>query len=176
MPPRGRKRLTQEDLDARIADYCRRHGVHPTAAGLPPFPAGRRETEEHREWLGIYKLKHRLGRRGRGQCERCSAPASAGSVFCDAHRTGGVSARAGKHAATLEERQALLESQRWRCPLCQRPVGLRDSIEHRHADGRMRGLLHQGCNQLAGLAEAEGPDVLERLRAYLWPGTRARRA
>ena len=170
MPAKGRKRLTQEDLEARILAYCERHGVRPTAAGLPPFPAGRRETPEHREWLGIYKLKNRLGRRGRGQCERCSAPASDGSVFCEAHRAG-----ARQHAATLGEREALLASQGSRCPICQLTVGLKDSIIHRHADGQTRGLLHQACNQLVGLAEAEGPEILDRLRAYLWPNPRRRR-
>ena len=174
MPAKGRKRLTQEDLDARIEAYCRRHGVEQTAAGLPPFPAGRRETAEHREWLGIYKLKNRLGRRGRGQCERCSAPASDGSVFCEDHRAG-AAARAGKHGASLSERQGLLESQRSRCPVCQRAVGLPDSVVHRHTDGQTRGLLHQACNQVVGLAEAEGPEILDRLRAYLWPNPKRRR-
>jgi len=174
MPGKGRKRLTQEDLDARIAAYCKRHGVRPATSGLPPFPAGRRETPEHREWLGIYKLKNRLGRRGRGQCERCSEPASDGSVFCEAHRAG-VAPRAGKDGATLSERRVLLESQDSRCPVCQRPVGLSDSIENRHGDGRTRGLLHQACNHLVGLAEAEGPEILDRLRAYLWPKANRRR-
>jgi hypothetical protein len=168
MPAKGRKRLTQDDLEARIAAYCRRHGITPTRQELPPFPSGKRETAQHREWLGLYKLHNRLGRRARGQCERCASPASAGSVFCDAHR-GGVAARAGDDAATLEARQRLLAVQRERCPVCRNEVALGDSLDQDPGDGQPRGLLHQGCSQLVGLAEARGPEVLERLRAYLWP-------
>ena len=168
MPARGRKRLTDDDLRARASAYCRRYGVRPTPERLPPFPAGQRETAQHREWLAIYKLHHRLNRRARGQCERCSSPVSEGSVFCDAHRASAAT-RAGEHGATLEERQRLLDMQRSRCPICDQAVDLRDSIDHRHADGHTRGLLHQACSQLVGLAEAQGPRVLDRLKAYLWP-------
>jgi hypothetical protein len=30
-------------------------------------------------------------------------------------------------------------------------------------------LLHPKCGDLAALARSAGPEVLERLRAYLWP-------
>ena len=151
-----------------MSDYCARYGVTPSAEGLPPFPAGRRETPQHREWISLYKTYNRLARRERGQCERCSAPASEGSVFCEAHRAD-VSARAASHGASLEDRRGLLNAQDGRCPICGQKVDLWDSVHHSHSTGWVRAVLHQRCNQLVALAEAAGPDVLNRLRAYLWP-------
>ncbi len=174
MPGKGRTRLTQDDLNSRVASYCRRYGVEPTAEGLPPFPSGKRETAQHRQWLGLYKLHNRLGRRARGQCERCAAPVSPGSVFCDAHRAA-VAGRAGQHGTRLQDRERILAAQSETCPVCARAVGLWDSLDHRHTDGETRGLLHQPCNQLVGLVEAQGPEVLERVRSHLWP-RRARRS
>jgi hypothetical protein len=31
--------------------------------GLPPFPAGQRETEQHRDWMALYKAHRRLSER-----------------------------------------------------------------------------------------------------------------
>jgi len=45
----------------RVAAYCERYGVRPVAdPGLPPFPSGRRETVQHREWLTVYRAVRRL--------------------------------------------------------------------------------------------------------------------
>ena len=173
MPNKGRPRLTLEELQARIADYCDRYGVAPNAEGLPPFPTGQRETQQHRDWIAVYKAHNRLARRRRGQCERCAAPASAGSIFCDAHRVD-VAARAGSHGASLEERRALLKAQGGRCPVCGQKLQPRDSIDHSHANGEGRAVLHPRCSRLAGLVEALGPDSLDRLRLYLWPDAAAK--
>ena len=62
--PKGRPRITRDVLDARIADYCDRYDVRPTDTGLPPFPSGKRESPQHREWLGLYKAHSRLASRG----------------------------------------------------------------------------------------------------------------
>jgi hypothetical protein len=59
MPPRGRPRLTPEEYEARLAAYCARYGVS-ASEGLPPFPTGRRETPQHREWIALYKAQRRL--------------------------------------------------------------------------------------------------------------------
>src|SRR5260370_6983448 len=90
MAAKGRPRLTPEEQQARVVDYCEGYGVTPNASGLPPFPRGQRETQQHREWMAVYKAHNRLGRRGRGQCERCAAPASDGRAFCENHRTDGA--------------------------------------------------------------------------------------
>jgi hypothetical protein len=68
-PGPGRPRLTREKLQSRIADYCHRHGVNVNDEGLPPFPAGKRETEQHREWMSLYKAHHRLSERGSGTAD-----------------------------------------------------------------------------------------------------------
>jgi len=60
----GRPRLTPEALRDRLADYCTRYGVTPNDEGLPPFPAGQRETAQHREWMSLYKAHRRLSERG----------------------------------------------------------------------------------------------------------------
>lgn len=168
MPAQGRPRLTPEVYETRLQAYCARYKVTPLLSGIPPFPTGRRETPQHREWIALYKAYNRLGRRERGQCERCAAPASDGSVFCEDHR-GGVASRAASDGASLEDRRALWERQDGDCPICSLGVDLRDSVDHSDATGRLRAVLHQRCNQLVGLAESLGPEVLGRLRSYLWP-------
>jgi hypothetical protein len=85
----GRPRLTPEDWSARLADYCRRYDVS-SGGELPPFPSGRRETAQHREWMSLYKAHRRLSGRGpdpaghaqrqelltaqRGRCPVCRKP------------------------------------------------------------------------------------------------------
>ena len=160
MPTKGRPRLTPEEQQTRVAEYCQRYGVTPNDSGLPPFPRGQRETQQHREWMAVYKAHNRLGRRGRGQCERCAAPTSDGSVFCEKHRAD-VAARA-------------LLAQAGQCPICGRRVELRDSVDQSHVQGKVRVILHPRCNQLVALAEATGRQSLERLRAYLWPDRRGK--
>jgi hypothetical protein len=88
----GRPRLSPADYEERLASYCRRYGVSATAAGIPPFPAGRRETDQHREWLSLYKAHSRLHPPARavaaadGSCAVCGRPlASEDGV---AHRAG----------------------------------------------------------------------------------------
>jgi hypothetical protein len=58
--PRGRPRLTPDDLRNRIAAYCKRYGVATNDQGLPPFPGGQRETQKHRDWMALYKAQRRL--------------------------------------------------------------------------------------------------------------------
>jgi hypothetical protein len=154
----ARPRLTPEELEARVADYCQRYGVAPNDAGLPPFPMGRRETRQHRDWMAVYKAHNRLGRRRRGQCERCSAPVSDGSVFCEDHRAD-VSAGADKDGAS----RAALAAQDGRCPVCGQKLTLPASVQHGDS------LLHQRCHRLVALAESLGPAGVDGLRSYLWP-------
>lgn len=175
MPKKGRPRLSEEDFRARIAAYCHRYDVAPGTEGLPPFPTGKRETRQHREWIAVYKAHRRLVRRGRGQCERCPEPAAESSVFCEAHRAG-PARRAGNRGASPEECRRLLAAQRGKCPICHGKVDLSDSIDRSHATGEVRGIMHPRCHQLVGLAEREGPEMLGRLRAYLWRTTPAKKS
>jgi hypothetical protein len=60
MPAPGRRRLTPEDVQKRITEYCERYDVRPNETGLPPFPSGQRETQQHREWMAVYRAHSRL--------------------------------------------------------------------------------------------------------------------
>ncbi len=164
MPAKGRPRLTDDDLQARVRAYCKDFGASPGPKGLPPFPSGKRETRQHREWISLYKLWSRLGRRRRGQCERCDAPAVAGSVFCEEHRAAAPS-QAG---VSPDQRNELLAAQAGRCPICLEKVDLLESVAASHGQAP-KALLHSSCNRLLALAEATGPQTLDRVRAHLWP-------
>ena len=60
----GRPPLTEDQVRERVDDYCRRYGVRErNEAGFPVFPAGLRETAQHREWITLYKLFSRSRRR-----------------------------------------------------------------------------------------------------------------
>ena len=168
MPAKGRPRLTPEDLELRIADYCRRYKATRGPNGLPVFPTGQRETRQHREWIALYKTHNRLGRRSRGQCERCSEPAAEGSIFCETHR--------GRNAGTVGlspgERRDLLARQDGRCPVCDRRLATSEGVEldlSEPARG-LRALVHEPCRSLAAGALTLGPAGLVRLRELLWPG------
>ncbi len=64
MAPRGRPALTEETLRDRTAAYCERYGVKGlNQEGLPPYPAGRRETRQHRDWVNLLKAWSRFRRR-----------------------------------------------------------------------------------------------------------------
>ncbi len=170
MSTKGRRRLTAEEIQARVADYCRRYQVLPNAAGLPPFPSGKRETMQHREWLLVYKAHQRMARRLRGQCERCEEPAEDGSIFCRAHRGGGPAPAAeaegpGPHATRATRDGA-------HCPICRRSVAAAEARPHVVA-GR-RSALHEGCRELVERSERAGREQLDRVRSYLWPKRRGR--
>jgi hypothetical protein len=57
------KRLTSDVFEERLADYCRRYEVGIGPNGLPPYPAGRRETPQHREWMALHKTQKVLAAR-----------------------------------------------------------------------------------------------------------------
>ena len=160
--PAGRPRLTPEAYEARLAAYCVRYKVTPLATGIPPFPAGRRETPQHRDWIALYKAKSRLSRRERGQCEKCKAPAAEGSIFCEGHRS-------STDAPDGAETRALLKVQGGLCPICGQDVDLADALGHSAGPGRLRVVLHRRCHGLAALAASFDPETVGRLRLYLWP-------
>lgn len=164
---KGRPRLTPEEYEARIRAYCAKYSVKPNTQGFPPYPAGRRETPQHREWMKLYKAHSRMARRTRGQCERCGAAVSDGSIFCEAHRAA-KPATTGDHGASSDQRRALFDSQAGRCPICGEAVDLRDSVDHAHPTSDVRALMHPRCHQLASAAESLGPEALDRVRLYLW--------
>jgi hypothetical protein len=137
----GRPRVTLEELEARTLDYCRRYGVAANAEGLPPFPSGRRETPQHREWMALYKAHRRLA-------------AALGALEPD---SGHGAAEADR--ARLPD---LLAAQQARCPICRGRVALGDA---RVDDGgREPAALHARCFDLVALARALGPEALDRAK------------
>ena len=168
MPTRGRPRLSTEELQARIAAYCERYGVATNPGGLPRFPTGKRETRQHRDWIAVYKAHDRLARRRRGQCERCAAPASEGSVFCGMHAQT-TTARSARGGSSVADRRVLLGSQGGRCPICAGELDLSRSVDAVRSVQSVRAVLHAHCQRLVELAQAIGPEGLDRLRSFVWP-------
>jgi hypothetical protein len=60
-----------------VRAYCQRYGVAAGPDGLPPFPTGRRETPQHRQWLTLYKGRQRLGQRTAAESARSANDESA---------------------------------------------------------------------------------------------------
>ena len=71
----GRPPLTEGQVHAKVFAYCKRYGVSPAPEGLPPFPSGKRETRQHREWLTVYRALQRFERRA-----AASGPPDAGAA------------------------------------------------------------------------------------------------
>ena len=65
MPRTGRPPLTDDQVRERISAYQSRYGVKElNPNGFPVFPAGLRETQQHREWMALYQLVNRARHRG----------------------------------------------------------------------------------------------------------------
>jgi hypothetical protein len=106
---RGRPALADEEVSARVARYCRRYGVAPVAPGaVPPFPSGRRETAQHREWLLVYRAVKRLAARRAGapapaRPRTTSTPESAACAVCGS-APASTELRAGRSLVRLDTR------------------------------------------------------------------------
>jgi hypothetical protein len=139
LPRRGRPRLTPQAVRDRVEAYCKRYGAKVKDEGLPPFPGGKRETAQHREWMALYKAHRRLSER--------DLEAGAGSAA---------------------RRQELLSGQRGRCPVCRKPLELADSrLDEPEGPDRASAVLHGRCRELVALARALGVEALERAKARL---------
>jgi hypothetical protein len=77
----GRPPLTDDQVRDKVQAYCDRYDVTAGPEGLPPFPSGRRESLQHREWLTVYRALQRLKARSaaaaadasaEGVCPACS--------------------------------------------------------------------------------------------------------
>jgi hypothetical protein len=90
MPRTGRPPLSDDEIQARIQAYCARYHVKDrNEAGFPVFPAGRRETKQHRDWMTLYRVFNRSRLRsgkatvGAASCPICLQP---GPFSSPAHR------------------------------------------------------------------------------------------
>jgi hypothetical protein len=103
--PKGRPRLTEDVLRQRIAAYCGRYEAGLSPGGLPVYPAGQRETPQHREWVVLYKASSRLEAHARladpneresllraqkGRCPVCAEPIDLAGVLDRDRATGRV--------------------------------------------------------------------------------------
>jgi mono/diheme cytochrome c family protein len=139
---RGRPRLTPEELRGRLIAYCKRHGVGLNDEGLPPFPAGQRETEQHREWMSLYKAHRRLAER---------RPTTA-----DVARRQELLILQQGRCAVCHKALEIADSR----------LDDADAIDGnpRHAAAAV---LHAPCRQLVDLARSLGAEALERAKARL---------
>jgi hypothetical protein len=139
---RGRPRVTPEELRGRLIAYCKRHGVGLNDEGLPPFPAGQRETEQHREWMALYKAHRRLAER---------KPSTA-----DIDRRQELLTRQQGRCSVCDKPLELADSR----------LDDSDAIDGnpRHAAAAV---LHAPCRQLVDLARSLGGEALERAKARL---------
>jgi hypothetical protein len=77
MPRTGRPPLTEDVVRERIRAYCDRYDTRQlNAEGFPVFPAGRRETPQHREWVSLYRAFQRVRQRASSgaACPICLRP------------------------------------------------------------------------------------------------------
>lgn len=61
--------------------------------------------------------------------------------------------RKRKYGLTPDDIKTLWEKQSGKCPVCKMSLPEKDfQVDHSHATGRVRGLLHRACNTLLGLS------------------------
>lgn len=105
----GRPPLTEDEVRDKVLAYCERYQVSPGPEGLPPFPSGRRETRQHREWMTVYRARQRLRARqarpadhppGGPSCPFCSR--AVGDREAVAVERAGWKARARLHPACAD--------------------------------------------------------------------------
>jgi hypothetical protein len=79
-----------------------------------------------------------------------------------------------KYNITLEDFQALIAAQYFSCAICQQPFavlkesakGHRPHVDHRHSDGKVRGLLCNNCNRGLGYFQ-DDPEIAQAAVEYL---------
>ena len=60
-----------------------------------------------------------------------------------------------------------LQKQEFKCAICGQSLFLTDqALDHDHATGVVRGILHKNCNVLLGMAQ-DNPDILLNAAVYL---------
>jgi len=102
----GRPPLDEEQVRDKVLAYCERYHVSPRPEGLPPFPSGKRETRQHREWLTVYRALQRLRARSSGAvdsralCPLCARAARAGESV--SARLPGRRTQSGLHPGCAE--------------------------------------------------------------------------
>jgi hypothetical protein len=147
-PAMGRPPLREDQVRDKVLAYCGRYGVSPGPEGLPPFPSGKRESRQHREWLTVYRALRRLRQRA------AADPAPSG---------------------VLAPGRLPRDADAPTCPVCALVVSAKEAVRLEAPARGSRGRLHPDCADLARLAEKAGPEAVARLSSWLWPRSRGRR-
>jgi DNA-binding sugar fermentation-stimulating protein len=74
-----------------------------------------------------------------------------------------------KHREIAEYRAQFLEQQQGRCALCNEPIEDDAVLDHCHKTGKLRRVLHRGCNSMLGKIENNMPRsqmTSDRLREF----------
>jgi hypothetical protein len=74
--------------------------------------------------------------------------------------------RKSRLGVTRDTAERLLAEQGGVCPICLRPVTLADAVDHDHATGAARGLLHKPCNTALGML-GDDASAADRAADYL---------
>ncbi len=105
----ARPPLTEEQVQEKLVAYCERYGVSPGAGGLPPFPSGQRETQQHREWQTVYRALQRFTRRA-SALDASKAPEPGASIcpVCSGTLERSLAVPFARHAGATSARPASL--------------------------------------------------------------------
>lgn len=72
-----------------------------------------------------------------------------------------------RYGITLEEYLAMWEDQQGQCAVCDEPIEEVPHVDHDHATGSARGLVHPRCNQVvAGIEDPVYPLALQYLKRF----------
>lgn len=71
-----------------------------------------------------------------------------------------------KYGISLNQWREIFQLQDGRCAICQDVDVSRWVVDHRHSDGKVRGILCSGCNTAIGHIR-ERPEALRNAAAYL---------
>lgn len=122
--------------------------------------------------------RHRKGERSEslrkgetGECVRrgCSKTKIPGSCYCEKHRSMDAQSRRKRLYGLSQERyEALLTLQEGNCAWCRESMDT-SVVDHDHATGRVRGLVHNRCNIEIGIIE-KNLARLDRVLEYLQQG------
>lgn len=118
--------------------------------------------------LDAFRISFRAPRRRRmcKECERHRNAQQRLEKMAD-RKAYALRHRCRQYGITPEDYAHLLERQDGKCAICRRPLGRRrQTIDHCHRSGRVRGIVHWNCNLVIGCAN-EDANVLVGAISYL---------